>query len=143
VPYEYLEDGVTSDLTLHAWAPSLDELFAAAADGAVNVMIESLDAIRPGLARPVSLEAAALDLLLVRFLDEIFFLKDAEGLFVRATDVHVEGAPGAFRLRGMLRGEPIDRSRHPLAGDVKAATVHGLRVEPCPSGWEATVTLDV
>jgi SHS2 domain-containing protein len=143
VPYEYLEDGVTSDLTLRAWAPTVDELFAAAADAAVNVMVESLDSVRPRIARPVALEADALDLLLVRLLDEIFFLKDAEGLFVRATEVHVEGEAGAYRLRGLLRGEPIDRSRHALAGDVKAATVHGLRVERGANGWEATVTLDV
>ena len=43
-----------------------------------------------------------------------------------------------------LRGEPIDGTRHELAADVKAVTLHGLKVAPARGGgWEAEVTLDV
>jgi SHS2 domain-containing protein len=48
-----------------------------------------------------------------------------------------------MRLRARLAGERIDGARHALASDVKAATVHGLRVAQTTEGWIATATLDV
>lgn len=143
MPHELLEEGVTSDVSLRVWAASLDQLFTDAADAALEVMVESPEAVHPRTVRPLELEASALDLLLMKLIDEIVFHKDAEGLFLRATELHVTGDAGHYRLSGALRGEPIDASRHRLAGDIKGTTVHGLRVERTGTGWEATVTLDV
>jgi SHS2 domain-containing protein len=143
MPYEYLEDAVTSDLTFRASGRDLDELFTAAADATTNAMVGALESVRPTITLPVSVEADALDILLMRFLDEIVFHKDAKKLLLRAAGVHVDGTAGAYRLAGVLRGEPIDPVRHELAADVKAVTLHGLRVERIPQGWEAQVTVDV
>ena len=143
MPYEYLEDGVTSDVTFRAWGRDLDELFAAAADATTNVMVGALESIRPAATTPVSVDADALDLLLLRFLEEIIFHKDAEGVIMRARAVHVEPANHGHRVRAEFCGEPIDPARHELLADVKAVTLEGLSVEPAASGWRAQVTLDV
>ena len=42
-----------------------------------------------------------------------------------------------------LEGEPLDRTRHALASEVKAATAHGLSVRETPEGWQASVTLNI
>ena len=143
MPYEYLEESVTSDVTFRAWGHDLNELFMAAADATTNVMVQPLDAVRPLRAIPVSVTADALDLLLLRFLEELIYRKDVEGLLLRAADVHVEHGASGAHATAELRGEPLDPARHDLRADVKAVTLYGLRVEPTPAGWEAEVTLDV
>ena len=143
MPYQYLEDGVTSDVTFHAWGRDLDELFAAAADATTNVMVLVLDSVHAAVSRPAQVTADALDLLLMQFLDELVFHKDAEGLILRATAVHVERATHGYHVHAELRGELIDANRHELGADVKAVTLEGLRVERIGSEWHAYVTLDV
>ena len=143
MPFEYLEDGVTSDITFRAWAPDLDQLFHTAAEATVQVMVESLVSIRATQTRTVRLHADSLDLLLFRFLNEQIFHKDADGLLLRPGPVHVAKGTNGFDLRAELQGEPIDSRRHELLADVKAVTLHGLSVEPAESGWRTQVTLDV
>ena len=141
MPYEFLDDGVTSDVTFHAWGRSLEELFSAAADATLNVMVRSVESVRPLETRSASVEADALDLLLMRFLDELVYRKDVEELLLRATEVDVD--PARNRVRAVLAGERIDPTRHELVADVKAVTLHDLRVERTETGWDAHVTLDV
>jgi len=143
--FEYLEDDVTSDVSFRASAESLEQLFADAVDALTGAMVETLDGVRPRQRRAVAVEAAALDLLLLRLLEEVVFLKDSEGLLLRAESVAVEpGAGGApARAHAVLAGERIDRARHEMLADVKAVTLHGLSVERRDGGWQARVTLDV
>jgi SHS2 domain-containing protein len=143
MPYAFIEDSVTSDITFRASGVDLDELFTAAADATTHVMVEAPAEVRPVASRPVQVEADALDLLLLRFLGELIFYKDAEGLILRAVRVHVEPQSGGYLLSAELRGEPLDPARHLPGADPKAVTLHGLRVDRVPSGWEAQVTLDV
>ena len=141
MPYEFLDDGVTSDVTFHAWGRSLEELFSAAADATLNVMVRSVESVRPLETRSVSVEADALDLLLMRFLDELIYRKDVEELLLRAKELHVDTERN--RVQTVLTGERIDPKRHELVADVKAVTLHDLRVEHSEGGWLAHVTLDV
>jgi SHS2 domain-containing protein len=141
VPYEFLDDGVTSDVTFHAWGASLEELFSAAADATLNVMVRSVESVRPLETRSASVEADALDLLLMRFLDELVYRKDVEELLLRAKEVRVDTERN--RVQAVLTGERIDPKRHELVADVKAVTLHDLRVERTETGWDAHVTLDV
>lgn len=143
MPYEQLEDGVTADVTYRAWGADLDELFASAVDATVGTMLVSLDCLGTAVKRHISLQADALDILLMRFLDELVFYKDAEGLVMRARWVHVDKVGDGWHVEAELWGEPIDRERHELSADVKAVTLAGLQVERDESGWRAQFTLDV
>jgi len=143
MPFEFVEDAVTSDVTFHAWGGSLDELFAAAVDATAATMVDDLGTVRPRLQRAVTVEANALDLLLLRLLEEAIFLKDTERLLLRAARVRVESEARPLRAHATLAGEPIDRTRHALLADVKAVTLHGLTVERRDDAWRASVTLDV
>ena len=143
MPFEYLEQSVTSDVTFRAWGHSLAELFAAAVAAVTNVMVADLETVRSRARRAVEVTGDALDMLLLRFLDEVVFLKDSDGLLLRAESVTVDTAGTLHRARAVLVGERIDRKHHELVADVKAVTLYGLEVEQRDGLWHARVTLDV
>jgi SHS2 domain-containing protein len=137
-------DRVTSDLCFVARGASVEDVFAASAEALLAATVEDPGAVTVRVRRSLALEEPALDLLLLRFLNELIYWKDAEQLLLRPETLRVSQA-GAARLEAQLAGERIDPGRHRLEADVKAATAHGLRVGPgCGDGaWEAAVTLDV
>jgi SHS2 domain-containing protein len=143
MPYTYLEDIAIADVAFRATGKTLDEVFAAAADATVNVMVEELAAIQDRERIPLQLENEALDLLLYDFLSEFIYFKDAKGLLLRTGAVSVGRKDSRYTLTGELYGEPLDPQRHPLASDVKAVTLHRFELRPTDDGWEATVVLDI
>ena len=143
MPYTYIEEIAIADVAFRATGKTEEEVFAAAADATVNVMVEDLDTIRDRTLIPVQLENDALDLLLFDFLNEFVYLKDARGLLMRVGAIRVDRKDSRFTLNGELYGEELDPLRHPLRGDVKAVTLHRFELRRTDGGWEATVVLDV
>jgi SHS2 domain-containing protein len=142
-PYRFREDVAIADVAFEAWGPTLEELFVAAADATANTMAENLEAIEDRERRSIHLEEGSADLLLYRLLEELVYFKDAEGLLLRVPAVSIRTRDGALVLEAEARGEPLDPLRHRLQADVKAVTLHRLRVEKTASGWEASVVLDI
>jgi SHS2 domain-containing protein len=141
--YRFRGDVAIADAAFEAWGATLEELFVAAADATTNTMVQNLDAIVERQRRPIRLEEERADLLLFRFLGELIYLKDAERLLLRVPAAAIRRREGALVLEAEARGEPIDPLRHRLQADVKAVTLHRLRVEQTANGWEASVVLDI
>ena len=139
--FEFVE-GATSDLSFVARGRSPEDLFRAAAEAFLAATLEEPGPLAADERRRLDLAEPDLDLLLLRFVNELVYLRDAEELLLRPEHLCVEQGDEA-RLRAELAGERIDRDRHRLLADVKAATAHGLRVAHTDAGWEAHVTLDV
>ena len=140
-PFEFIE-GATSDVTFEARGETLPALFAAAAEALLAATLANPEAVEERRSEPVSLAEPDLELLLLRFLNELVFLRDARGLLLHPRRIRIDRGMEA-RLDAELWGERLDPTRHRVGTDVKAATAHGLRVAPCAGGWEACVTLDV
>jgi len=136
-------EAVTSDLAFVAHGASREEVFAACAEALLAATVEEPAAVEPRLEHRVRLEEPDLELLLLAFLNELVFVRDARGWLLRPGELAIEPADGGVRLVARLVGEPLDRARHRLAADVKAATAHGLRVARDGARWQASVTLDV
>jgi SHS2 domain-containing protein len=117
-------------------------MFRSAAEAAMNVMVEDLDAIEPREQRRLDIEAESLEMLLFEFLQQLIYLKDAELLLLRVREVTIR-EDGGFALRAEAYGEPLDMHKHALNADVKAVTLHRFRVAQTERGWEATVVLDI
>jgi len=141
VSFEFV-DAVTSDLCFVARGPDLAAVFGAAGDALLAATLEDPGSVHERVERSIALREPDVELLLLRFLNELIYLRDAERLLLRARRLGVAG-DGEATLAAELAGEPIDRARHALLVEIKAATAHGLRVVETPSGWEAQVTLDV
>jgi SHS2 domain-containing protein len=139
--FEFVE-GATADLAFVARGPTPEAVFAAAAEALLAATVEDPERVGGTLRYPVSLEETELDLLLLRWLGELIWRRDAEQLLARAGRLSVRQEGGAWRLEGELAGEPIGPGRR-LRADVKAATAHGLWMGRVGTGWEARVTLDV
>jgi SHS2 domain-containing protein len=139
--FEFVE-GATGDLSFVARGATAEEAVAAAAEAFLAATVEEPDAVRRSEPRRVEIDEASLDLAFLRFLNELVYLRDAEELLLHPASVLLARNAGV-RLEVELVGERIDRARHRLASDVKAATAHGLALEPTPRGWEARATLDV
>jgi SHS2 domain-containing protein len=135
-------DAVTSDLAFVARGATTGETFAAAAQALLAATVEDPARVEEREVRRIELVEPDLELLLLRFLNELVYVRDAELLLLRPRTVQV-WLESEARLEAELAGEQIDPSRHRLAADVKAATAHDLSVAKTPRGWEARVTLDV
>ena len=92
--------------------------------------------------RPLALEEPDLELLMLGFLSELVFLRDAHELLLRPKRLRIQ-REGSARLEARLVGEKFAPTRHRSATEVKAVTAHGLRVARGVDGWEVRVTLDV
>jgi len=143
MPYHYLEDIGTADIAFEATGRDLAELFNAAADATMNVMIDNLEAIEPREARHIELSSDEIDMLLFDFLQELIYLKDAERLLLRVRDTRIEQRDGNYFLKAATAGEVLDAARHHQRADVKAVTLHGFSVEKEDDGWKARVLLDI
>ncbi|MBD1877445.1 MULTISPECIES: archease [unclassified Coleofasciculus] len=143
MPYEFLEDVATADIAFHAWGKDLEELFIAAGDATLNVMIDNLDAIALTETRTFSLENDELDMLLFNFLQEFIYYKDSELLLLRAQQVEISEKDGVHQLSAVTTGEKLDSDRHQQRVDVKAVTLHQFQLEKTDDGWTAMVILDI
>ena len=143
MPYRFLEEIATADVAFEAWGESRGEMFAACADALLRTMVEEPREVERRKELILRLEHEELDLLLFDFLGELVFYKDARRLLLHADGVRIEDDGGVFRLEATVRGEEISTLRHRLLVDVKAVTLHRLRVL-CEDGlWKATVVLDI
>lgn len=143
MPYRYLEEIAISDVAFEAWGKSIEEMFVAAGDATMNVMVEDLDTIADREHRAIHVEESAMDMLLFQFLQELIFLKDAEQLLLRVSKIRIENQNSAYQLSAEAYGEELNPEKHELVVDVKAVTFHRFRVGQTTQGWEATVILDI
>jgi SHS2 domain-containing protein len=143
MPYCYLPDIATADVAFEATAETLEELFQAAADATMNVMVGDLSTIAPLELRIIRVRDSELDMLLFQLLQELIFFKDAEKLLLRVGDVEIRRCDEGHELIAEARGEELDPARHDLVVDVKAVTLHRFRVENTGMGWAALVILDI
>jgi SHS2 domain-containing protein len=140
--YRYLGDVATSDAAFEAWGTTPEELFRAAADATMNVMVGDLATLARAERRELRARAPELDLLLFELLQDLVYYKDAEVLLLKVEEVRIAEAGGELSLEATAWGDPIDPERHELLVDVKAVTLYRFAVRQTDRGWEATVVLD-
>jgi len=143
MPYHYLDDIATADVAFEAWGESEAGMFRSAAEATIHVMVSDPETIELRQLREIELADEALDLLLLAFLQEVIFYKDADRLLLRVGSLRIEKSSERYILSAQLRGEPINRQKHDLVVDVKAVTMHRFQVEAFEGGWKATVILDI
>src|SRR4029434_4526340 len=143
MPYHYLEDVGNADIAFEATGRDLPELFTAAADATINVMIDNLDAIESREARQIELSNDKIEMLLFDFLQELSYFKDSQRLLLRARETQIAQKGETYFLKAKVAGERLDDTRHQQRADVKAVTLHGCSVEKENGGWKARVLLDI
>lgn len=139
---EFVDD-VASELRFVARGDSMNDLFASAAEALLRASVDGSRRLRGDVVRSVDLAEPDLELLLLRFLNELIYLRDAQDVLLRARAVRVELTPEGARLSAELAGTRMDSVRDRMLAEVNAATPYQLSIEREGEGCRATVTLDV
>ena len=126
----------TGEVRLRLEAPTLAALFEEAALGLAELMLEGPSDANEEPEQSVTVEAPDCEALLVAWLNELVFLSETRGRVYTEVRVH---SVSNTRLEASVRGVFPET----LRTAVKAATLHGLRVEQSAHGYTATVVLDV
>ena len=143
MPFRFAEDMSSADVAFVAWGGTLEDLFISCAAALLQTMTAVAEQVLRQKVLEFRLEHSELDLLLLGFLQELIFYKDARRLLLHADRVQIEKRGGVFRLDAVVSGEQIDAARHRLLVDVKAVTLHRLQVAFKDDFWQASVVLDV
>ena len=143
MPFRFVDEISTADVAFEAWGTTLEELFISAAAALLATMTAAPEQVMGREELTFRMEHEELDLLLLSFLQELIFSKDAGSLLLHADRVQIVERERIFHLESLLSGEQIDAGRHCLLVDVKAVTLHRLQLQ-CENGlWKAVVVLDV
>jgi SHS2 domain-containing protein len=126
----------TSEVRVHLRAPDLPSLYREAGLALAELMAPAAEPTHGGDWDELELRARDPAALLVDFVDELIYRVDTTGQVF--ADVEVDRAD-ATSLRARVRGSTPPEFKTA----VKAATFHGLHVEPKDGGWEAHLVLDV
>ncbi len=141
--YRFIDDIATADAAFEACGATLEEVFSAAAEALLAVMLIHPRTLGTVEREVVTLEAESAEMLLFDFLQELVYLKDRDQVLLRAKTINVAAGQDGCRLEAVLSGERLDYARHELAVDVKAVTMHRFRLARTPNGWEARVVVDI
>jgi SHS2 domain-containing protein len=106
-------------------------------------MVDDLETVNPVTARAIELSDDSLEMLLLRFLEELVYLKDTERLLLRPDRIEIHEHDGSYHMVAGMAGEKIDFNRHALSADIKAVTLYRFTVARTAKGWNATVVLDI
>lgn len=136
-PFETFEH--TADIGLVARGGTLEEVFAHAAMGLVDLMVDPAG-LQEEVHLEVSVSAPDREALLVAWLNELLYLLDTRGFLPSRCRITQMSETG---VTAELFGERIDRGRHIVRRMVKAATYHGLQVLQIDGRWEARVIVDL
>lgn len=126
----------TGELGLRVWAPTLEELFAEAGRALREIELPVVSPAFPTRTRTVAVRAPDRPALLVEWLNELVYLAERDRWV--ATEFG-KGVVNETEARFEVTG--VETPTAP--SEVKAATLHNLRLQPFDGGWEAEVILDV
>jgi SHS2 domain-containing protein len=131
----------TADLGLRVVAAGLADLFETAAAGLFDVIVANREDVREEETEQIALAAESTEDLLLAWLNELIFRCETRHRLYHRFEVRPDDA--GRRLDATIWGEPIDRDRHILDHEVKAATRHGLSLRHEGEQWRAEVILDI
>jgi SHS2 domain-containing protein len=140
--YRFLPDIALSDIAFEVRADSLEELLIGAAEASAAVMID-LDDLKADQRAPIELRADDDEDLLYKWLSELIYLKDINGVIYTQFSVTITQATTGYTLRGEARGQMVDSRTHKLGVDVKAVTYHMFKVWRREDAYCARVVLDI
>jgi SHS2 domain-containing protein len=130
----YNEIQHTADWELEVWAPDLPGLFEQAARGMCALQDIQIHP-QPRLARQIEITAPDCESLLVKFLNELLYQNEHDGLGFDAYQISV----AAEQVQATVSGAQIAHQ----ARQIKAVTYHNLEIRQTARGFETRVVFDV
>ena len=137
-PFEYIEH--TADAGMRVRGKTLQSLFNHAAQGLFE-MIAVVDTIDETLSIDVDIVAESVEMLFVKWLDELIFRHETDEIFFKRSNIR---SISPTRLSAQVFGERTNFNKHIVYTEIKAVTYHQLSVIQNTNGiWEAQVIFDL
>ncbi len=141
--YEILDDITSADVAFRVRGNDLSELFIAGGRALVSIMLQNIEELRPTASIKFDCSAPDLELLYYDFLQEFIYYKDAKRLLLLPDKVELTENTNSLSLACYAKGEKVDLTRHFFSVDIKAVTMHGLKITREKEYWTAVAVVDV
>ncbi len=129
----------TADIGIRAWGRDMEEAFEEAALGMFSIIADVKKAEEVGEA-VIMVENDDWEGLLVDWLSELLYAFDADRLFLKRFEVHID-VKERLTLTGHAYGELYNPEKHGMGMEIKAVTYH--MVEADPEKAEIKVLFDI
>mmetsp|Transcript_59628 Transcript_59628/g.141890 ORF Transcript_59628/g.141890 Transcript_59628/m.141890 type:complete len:338 (+) Transcript_59628:69-1082(+) len=122
--FEFMDH--TADVILHSWAPTMSEAWEQVC---VAFFAHLTDLDKVEMTRMVEVEATGHDMLdlLYHLLDEFLFIYGSEYMICRRVQIETLDLE-RLTVKAFAYGEVFDRSRHSQGTEIKAITMHQMKV---------------
>jgi SHS2 domain-containing protein len=140
--FRILEDIALADIAFEAEGDSIEELFHGCTQALLEIMADPCTVAASWERRIVKMEAA-LDDLLVEWLSEIVYWKDAAGVVFHEAVLRLTRENDGWKVDATLIGAAVDQTVQTLRNDVKGITRHLYRLGQEGLLWKARVVVDV
>lgn len=136
--FRYLD--YMSDAFIEAYGSTLEEAFANAALGMLNVMLD-IDRVEPKEEDEVKVDGADLENLLYNWLESILLKAWIDTFIPCRFKIKIDRKRN--RLEGRIWGEPYDRKKHGYKTEVKGVTYHEMNITEENGRWKLRFLLDL
>ena len=127
-----------ADIGIRGYGRSVEEAFENGAKAMFSVMV-AINEVKAQERKEVSCDAPDMDYLFVEWLNNLLSVSHLNGMVLSSFKVEIIGN----KLQGSAWGEHIDKSRHKLMIEVKAATYSMLKVAKENEIYFAQCVVDV
>ena len=131
-----------ADVGVRGTGKTKEEAFAECAKAMFSVMVD-LETIDSKEKIDIEIETNDLESLLVDFLNHLLYLRDVNETLFNKFDLYIINEEDGWKLNGKVVGEKINKKKHDIKSDVKAASYHQLKVEEKNGKWLAQCVVDV
>ena len=128
----------TADIAVEADGETLDEVFAAVADGMAAAQCD--DVPEAGERFAFEERAESCEALLFDFLDQLIYERDVRSVLPTDHEVAIGRDGEEWTVEGTARGVPLTEVR---AREIKAVTYSEMVLEETETGWHAYVVFDM
>ncbi len=124
-PYEVIDH--TADVGILAKGKSLEEVFANTAKGMFEI-IATKDNIEEREVREISVEGDDLIYVYKKWLEELLYLFETEGLIFSKFEVEIEKNGDLYKIKSKAYGEKFNPKKHGSGPEIKAVTYHMMDI---------------
>ncbi len=131
-----------ADVGIRGTGKTKEEAFAECAKAMFSVMVD-LETLGSEEKFDIEIETNDLESLLVDFLNHLLYLRDVNETMFSKFDLYIINDGDEWKLNGKVFGEKVNKEKHDIKSDVKAASYHQLKVEEKDGEWLAQCVVDV
>ncbi len=141
--FEFVDDITLADIAIHCKAQTVERIFALNAEALLHVCLEDPSKLKKTEEYHIEVQHTYLDLLLVKFLNELIFVKDTKGLLLYPGMIKLINSNDKLVCEADFTGDYVIKG-YDIIVDPKAVTMHKAKCEQINKDeWESFIVIDV